>query len=262
MKNKIIKTLGVGALCLAGTMAFTGCSADISESQTDRLIQISETMNDYLQEEKAKELYNGIDAYLIINRAEIMKNVTMIADGLGNGIENIIQYYVTESGTQVMISKSRTNGVLSDNYSIMYQQKNGATYEYKKDGETITKEELDDSFDEMAVRNNIFYHSIYSWMEPKEWEQGSSYSYLSDNGNYQLVFITTQDGEGSKKTTSVNYEIAPDGKLVSIRWNFVTTESNGKSKIVNAYCNFAYNTIQKSDINSILQTVIDASITE
>ncbi len=64
-RKNVIKTLGVGALCLCGALTFAGCSnVDVSQKQADRAFEIAEKFDgfmDYQQQynEKFEEYINS-----------------------------------------------------------------------------------------------------------------------------------------------------------------------------------------------------------
>lgn len=251
MKNKIMKTLGVGALCLAGTMAFTGCSADISESQTDRLIQISETMNDYLQEEKAKSLLKKADAYLLTNRENLMKNCKITQTNEAGNSRNLI-YYQTSDETKVFCLHT----------NVTYQEKNSSTayncdIDDSGDELVVKSKKQISSFDEQVSKMNYFYTSLF---EKFNFEIADyAYHKINDKGNYEITVITaaTLGSAATKSTVCYTFEITTDGTLVNISIKAITSTG-----VIVDNEKIEFGTVVESDVTEMLILAKNASVGE
>ena len=66
--KKVLKTLGVGALCLCGALIFSGCSMDLSQDQIDKLMFAVDNSQEFMQDtldllEKQNDKMDAEQAY-------------------------------------------------------------------------------------------------------------------------------------------------------------------------------------------------------
>ncbi len=250
MKNKLIKTLGVGALCCIGALSLTGCSnVEINQNQIDRLTEISESMSDYLQNEKAKSLLKKADAYLLSNRENLMKNCKITQTNEAGNDRNLI-YYQTSDETKVFCLHT----------NVTYQEKNSDkayNCDINDSGDKLvveSKKEIN-SFDEQVSEMDYFYTSLF---KKCNFEIGDyAYHKVNEKGNYEITVLTTANlGSATTSTVCYTIEITADGILVNISMKMISSTG----VIVNNE-KIEFGTVVESDVADLLTAAKSASLT-
>lgn len=293
MKNKILKTLGVGALCCVGALTFAGCSAEVSQEQTDKLIESAQTAGDNLQslkesnlaqQELIKELNKKIDELtkqskkltadeannliklaqfnLCVQREELTSNCKLVEtqyDIKGNKIDERITYYFkTEDGTRVALYSDKDLSL--EDFELIYELPNGDCYYYESSKGTKTKVySFDVGASTLGYQGSLLYKSLVNMAYDTYY---NSYT-IDENGNYIVRYLMESTEENRPYTVyqTLAYVVDTNNLLVEMKYNGYYTNITA----VNDKTEYGYDTLeglgQQTD-KLLIGAVTEADIAE
>ncbi len=277
--KKILKGLGVSALCLSGGLMFAGCSSiEFSQEQIDKImytvdssdkfmqdtLDLLEKQNNQLNMEQAWNLYELAQTRLLLNDDNIINNmkvsVEFVAPNGESGVSNMFSY---ETSTNGLIFATVGDGWHRVNY-VEY----GYMYRYYYDVEHGTsKYKLDevDSDGSVLIGTDLPYANYIKCSQ----DDMVACNILA-NGNYEITFISTwtDDPDNYLQFDLVKVEITQDAKFVSEKIvtanQLLETEyrenshfiSNGKTTVT-----YEYNVVTDEDVLPILNEAKAAEVT-
>ncbi len=119
MKNnlkKIIAGVGIGTMLAGGAFLTTGCTADLSQDQMSKIMQTVDNADKFMEEgvnyfnledrltrEDILAKYNGAVGSFMLNKDNILDNVTVTTDGSDSNALIIVQVFKKSSGESVML---------------------------------------------------------------------------------------------------------------------------------------------------------------
>ncbi len=258
--KKVLKTLGVGALCLCGALTFAGCSnIEISQEKVDSMVETVEKTDSRLDEyidlleqqnanlEKLLEEANKMTKEDVWNLAQTADyNLMMNVDGLRDnlivtgvredlGLQQDLMYYYNTSDTKIFAELNGDEECVITGVELWYQ-----TSESNVILADINKTETDYVCGSIEERDESFVFEncigVYSGGCPGINGFGLTYDDLShyqilENGNIKLTFAKNdtyyQNEEQTEYVTALevySYEYSLEGKLVSFEINSKTID--------------------------------------
>jgi len=218
MKEKsknILKTLGVGTLCLFGSLAFSGCSTSLNQGQIDKLMYAVENSQQFMQDTldllgKQNAKIDSYEAYQYYRYAinKFYLNIEGVRDNVVisikmNNYEDTIKTY----------KKGNICACSSDDEEVLKIEENGISYSCSLNNNSIETKEIDD----WNIDSGIEWKSVdvLKLTGIQFEEQHIVACNILENGNYELIAVIENHEEGNKFNSIFSFEFTSNGNFVN-----------------------------------------------
>lgn len=280
--NKKIKTLCLGALLGTSVFGFTGCNLfqqDLSQSQIDKLLYIADNADNFMDE--TMDLLKGANAKIDIDEARKLLEITTInlttnKDGI---VDNFIvdtgkygkmYYYTDENDCRYYFETRISDDGEEELYRAVYDvikvesgYERRYVYHFRDDDGLYAKYEITDITNRYSSALAYTLSNSLDFSELIDERFSINSVKVLENGNYLITaYATNIEADNNDEdyqrltTTLVNYEVTPDEKLVSYKYNSVDysketgyADSAGYNTSV---ANFKYNEITKEQVQEFM----------
>lgn len=278
-KNNFLKCLGVGALCLAGTLTITGCSTEgLTTEQVATIIDTVEQSNEFMNntteelkrfndfmisnesteysKQEAADMATVALTKLVSNYNDCLSNFHMGGSYVQNGeLLEGIEVYIYKNEDVFAIIETHADGRVVIDFSIDGGD-NAYSYTSNKEGTTKVKlnEEESNFYTILGQRTSVLGFNSTS---DKLTQDEISYVEVLDNGNVKLTCCRIEE---NRKLCAV-FEISSDCNFVSMGCDEYEKEE-GVVNYTSESMNVDFGKLTEAGVRDLLNDAIEANLSE
>ncbi len=246
MNKKLIKTLAIGGVAVMGAGLLTGCSAELTKPQVDKLIASAEKVDAYVDSQSEVKvdldvvysMYKNATMKLVLNEDNVWDNMTMHQVGSDKCKDE--EYSFTSDSA---IYKGENNKFLytktidgEDCEELLYTTvvaNKEESYWCKSFIETETDYKLKEKEEKpyySILQSNFSFMFLGDLASPVTKDDITSVS-IENNGDYVITAVvesTAEDNAEIRGVCKYTCTISADGMLKAMSTNFVNTVSYSK----------------------------------